>query len=995
MSSHLLDHERSAGEADVENCYRLFLAREPEERIAVTGSIGLPLASVMRSFLTSGEFQSKLKLDEDTLVISEIMLERLTPELAAWVRTIAATDLIGDREALDRRTAIGALLHDGAVRVAADTIASEHGVDLDALRIALARLDETASVIAKSALFDAVAYTHQFPEGERVAEPAAHYLLHGERAGLRPSREFDPAVYEELNADVAASSHNRLFHYETWGRLEGRSYHDWLTHHAMPSLPAGDVRPTVLLLLHEATYTGAPILGWNLAQVLSEHCNVVVVLRRGGALEQALRDVASALVEAPPLQATLDPDEMRRFAAMLASVYKPLYAIANSVETSSIAIALRHNDIPIVALVHEFWPGCTPDVRLNFYACCAALVFPAQIVEQSSFHAFREIRLQNRFVLPQGACAIPSFRGPGLPRFGSPFTTDDDLAPPSLDAVLADGTRGTEPFTVIGLGAVEMRKGVDLFMSAATAMRAKHPEIAFRFIWIGSWEHAAGTEHAALLEEQFKRSGLANCLFFYSPVDDLEPTYLRADALFLSSRLDPMPNVTIDAALRGIPVVCFAGASGMAELLAANPDTASLVVPHLDSGAAADRIAELAADTEQRIACGKAVRQLAQRCFDMTAYATILDSIGHDAARKFAEAERDRRLIDEAGAFDASIYFGADRDADTAERTSAAGYLNQTRHINFASPPVFGVILRRPCAGFHPFIYGTEAPDFPGDGSRDPLAHYIERGMPEGRWMHRVLRPDLGEVDGLDLSPASVALHGHFHYPENINDFMVALAANQFPADLFLTTTSLEAAEILRAMTSGYQRGSVVVEILSNVGRDIYAFLHVLREHIRGRYEFIGHLHGKRSVHALGQDIEFGAKWRRFLWEHLLGPSCRAGDVIIDAMRRDVRLGLVFPENGCLIGWEKNEASAAMLARRLARRGALPAHIEFPSGTMFWARVEALDGLVRAEFREEEMPGEPLPIDGTLLHAFERMLPLLCEEAGYGYATTYIPSLSR
>ncbi|WP_267389674.1 rhamnan synthesis F family protein [Sphingomonas sp. GC_Shp_3] len=922
------------------------------------------------------------------------MLARLGPELDAWVRAIAATDMIRNRDALDRCTAIGALLHNDAVRVAIDTFASEHSFDLDGLRAMLTRLDDEARVIAKSTLFDAVNYADQVPEGKHIADPAAHYLLLGERAGLKPSRNFDPTVYEEFNADVAASNHNRLFHYETWGRQEGRSYRDWLPHHAMPPLLATGDRPTVLLLLHEATYTGAPILGWNLAQTMSEHCNVVVVLRRGGALEQALRDVACALVEAPPLHVALDPDEMRRFATRLASVYKPLYTIANSVETRLIAIPLRRNGVPIVGLVHEFWPGRTPDVRLDFYACCAALVFPAQIVEQSSFRAFREVRLQNRFVLPQGVCAVPLLCASGLPRYGPPFLIDDHVPQP-LDTFLSDGQRGTDPFTVIGLGAVEMRKGIDLFMSAATALRMKHPDITFRFIWLGSWQHATGTEYAAFLEEQFRRSCLEDCLFFYPPVDNLEPIYLRADTLFLSSRLDPMPNVAIDAAMRGIPVICFDGASGMAELLAADPDTASLVVPHLDSGAAADCIAELATDAEHRIACGKAIQQLAHQRFDMTVYATSLNSIGRDAARKFAQAELDHRLIDKAGAFDASMYFGTDHDAKTVEARSVDTYLDSTRHINFGSSPVFGVILRRPCPGFHPFIYGTEAPDFPKDGSRDPLAHYVEHGMPKGRWVHRILRPDLADVDELDVSQASVALHGHFHYPENIGDFMISLAANRFPADLFLTTTSHEVANILRAATSDYRRGSVFVDILPNVGRDIYPFLHVLREHVCGQYEFVGHLHGKRSLHTLGQDPNFGAKWRRFLWEHLLGASCRAADVIIDAMRRDTQLGLVFPENGWLIGWEKNEASAAALTRRLGRPAALPAHIEFPSGTMFWARVKALSELVQANFCQEEMPIEPLPIDGTMLHAFERMLPLLCEEAGYDYATTYIPALSN
>jgi hypothetical protein len=482
--------------------------------------------------------------------------------------------------------------------------------------------------------------------------------------------------------------------------------------------------------------------------------------------------------------------------------------------------------------------------------------------------------------------------------------------------------------------------------------------------------------------------------------------------LLLSSRLDPLPNVTIDAAFRGIPVVCFDGASGTAELLAADADTATLVVPYLETGAAADRIAALACDTGLWTSRSEAMQRLAQRTFDMSTYAQVIDELGHSAARKFEGRDGDQRLIDAADAFDPLLYFGPDYVEPSGERPSSAVYLDRTNHLNFSSPPVFGVPLRRPRAGFHPFLYGNDSPDFPRDGSRDPLAHFIESGMPEGRWSHQVLRPDLIEPTDEPMDDASVpdaenrwvepdrllapvALHGHFHYVDHIGDFMTAVAANRLHADLFLTTTSAEAAEILQNATSGYQGGKVVVEIGPNVGRDIYAFLRVLRDHVQGRYDVIGHVHGKRSLHTLELDPDFGDRWRRFLWAHLLGPRYRVADMIVDTMRRDDTLGLIFPENALLTGWEKNDESAAALARRLGLHRDLPAYIEFPAGTMFWARVDALDALARAELREEEMPVEPIPTDGTMLHALERMLPLLCEEAGYRYATTYIPDIGR
>ena len=1006
MPAYLTAAESVTNDADVRQIYALLLARAPEARSSIEGSAGHPLAPVLCSFMVSDEFKSKFGLTEHGLVVSDAMLSSLDPELLGWVRSVTTQDAAGDGGTVDRLTVIRNLLGDEHMGEAFDAVGVDPR-DIDTLRVALAQLDDVIRVIDGSALFDPSYYLGQLPSDQRVAHPAAHYVLHGERTGLRPSATFDAGIYAELHADVAASNLNRLFHYEAWGQQEGRAYRDWLEGHVMAPVPADHARPTILLLLHEATYTGAPILGWNLARALSVHAQVVVVLARGGALEEPLRGVASALVLAPPARALAEPLEMQRFAERLVALYQPLYVIANSRESRPIAVALRRYGCPVVALIHEFLPGAPPGIRSDFYADCSALVFPARIVEQSSFHAFRETALQNRFILPQGPCAIPPYERPAaLTGFGPPIDPDEDPAI-SLEALLSQGERGAGPFTVVGLGAVEMRKGIDLFIAAATALRTKHPGLAFCFIWIGSWEHAIGTEHAALLMEQQERSALRGLLHFFPATDNLEPVYARADALFLSSRLDPLPNVAIDAAFRGLPVVCFDRASGMAELLSADPETADLVVPHLDSGAAADRIAALATDPAVWNAASTAIRQFAQRSFDMDVYARRLDEIGHAAARKCASADKDRLLIEDHDAFDAAIYGAANQDAAPIETIGVTAYLDETSHINFASPPVFGCILRRPSAGFHPFIYGMEGPHFPRDGSRDPLAHYVEHGRPDGRWAHRVLRPDRAAPrddagqdaisNDTDTAPPQrpVAIHGHFHYSDNIGDFMTALAVNQLRADLFLTTTSAATADVLRAATDDYAKGTVVVEVGPNVGRDIFAFLRVLRTRIGDAYDIVGHLHGKRSVHTHAIDPAYGDRWRRFLWEHLLGPEYSTADLIVAEMRRDPGLGLVFPENGFLIGWEKNIDSAAALVRRLGLRAPLPSHIEFPAGTMFWARAAALDRLIQADLGEDEMPAEPLPIDGTLLHALERMLPILCEDAGYRYATTYIPHIRQ
>ena len=137
-----------------------------------------------------------------------------------------------------------------------------------------------------------------------------------------------------------------------------------------------------------------------------------------------------------------------------------------------------------------------------------------------------------------------------------------------------------------------------------------------------------------------------------------------------------------------------------------------------------------------------------------------------------------------------------------------------------------------------------------------------------------------------------------------------------------------------------------------------------------------------------------GNRWRHFLWQHLVGPAAAVVDILLERFADEPDLGLVFPENDFLVGWEQNRTLAEGMAARLGL-SALPEHIEFPVGTMFWARPAALRLLAEAKFTGEDYPCEPLPIDGTMLHVLERMLPLVVEAVGYRYATTYFPQFTR
>ena len=137
---------------------------------------------------------------------------------------------------------------------------------------------------------------------------------------------------------------------------------------------------------------------------------------------------------------------------------------------------------------------------------------------------------------------------------------------------------------------------------------------------------------SGLLAEQAQRSGLEDRFEMLPATPNLGDVYATADAFFLSSRLDPLPNVAIDASCEGLPVICFEKPSGFAELLSSNLATRPLVVPYMDVCSAAQQICRLATDPAGYAAGRDAMLEFARETFSMDAYVEKLHAIGVAAA---------------------------------------------------------------------------------------------------------------------------------------------------------------------------------------------------------------------------------------------------------------------------------------------------------------------------------------------------------------------------
>jgi glycosyltransferase involved in cell wall biosynthesis len=318
-------------------------------------------------------------------------------------------------------------------------------------------------------------------------------------------------------------------------------------------------------------------VAYNLARELSKQFNVVLLSLRDGPLVDAFRKVATEVWT--PRRSLPKPLRAAMAVRALSNGRSLRFAILNSAMSHPVADALAQTRVPMVTLVHEFVAYLAPDEILKrLFKHSDALVFEAPLTEQDAAQRIGFPPNTLVRVYPQGQCALPE-AGPASAERQRALA--EQVRPPGQDRSIV----------VLGVGSAEYRKGIDLFVQTAGLARAKAPDLPWRFVWVGFAETPfIQNDFRLYILDQIDRSGVSDIVTLVPPTSELATAYRLADAVFQSSRLEPLGNVGIDALARGLPVFCFDRAAGFVDLLRDADLSDICVAPYLDASAMADRI---------------------------------------------------------------------------------------------------------------------------------------------------------------------------------------------------------------------------------------------------------------------------------------------------------------------------------------------------------------------------------------------------------------------
>ena len=919
------------------------------------------------------EIQANLrkKLDESAVDLSKAKESRET--LEASIRGLSAQIEENIREIAESRKALSDRAGDSSVSGPAVAALLAEVQELRAstswrvtkpLRL-VSRLVKKGSVDVEAKTYDLPAVLPGKNTAPEVLTPAPVQSFPEQIPGLPP--DFIGDVYLKLNPDLAAAGVNAAEHYLSHGRLENRRY-------ALPDFNVtrserfDTALQTVFLVSHEASRTGAPILSLNLAQVLAQKYNVVVLLLGGGALTPAFEATGATVMTASSVRGS--SFVAHYVVTQICEQFDFEFALVNSIESRPVLTVLAERFVPTISLVHEFASYTRPkEAFREALQWSSEVVFSANVTKENAFSTFPELAEASATVLPQGKCILP------------PSFADMDAEQREglrLQSLIRPKDLAPETLIVLGAGFVQLRKGVDLFLECASRVKRQAGARKFRFVWIGSgYDPDGDVTYSVYLQDQIRRADLTDEVVFLGETSAIEAAYEVADLFLLSSRLDPLPNVAIDAMSKGVPVLCFNKTTGIADFLHDVGLGPHCVAGYLDTDDIASKIIGFADSRASILEIGAQCRARAAEYFNMTGYVERLEALAHEVRSRVDQEAADYRTILEAEVL----------RPDFADMPDNAPVPHMVRR--YVRTWACGIGCRKPFPGFHPGIY-LERHGVAVAGS-DPLADYLRSGRPEGPWNYPVITP----MDTRESLPAEmrVALHVHAYYVDLLPEILERLTSNRQQVDLFISVTNPEALAAVQAHTALYAGRVVSIRTVPNRGRDIGPFFTEFFADMKDDYDIVGHFHTKKSVDL--KDGNMGKRWFAFLADNLLGnASYGMLDVIVDGFNRDRSIGMVFPDDPYISGMETNRRFAQPMSTKLGI-AAIPEYFLYPIGTMFWARPAALQPIAALALQWEDYPPEPLPYDGSMLHALERLISLAVATDAWKIATTNVKGVTR
>lgn len=336
----------------------------------------------------------------------------------------------------------------------------------------------------------------------------------------------------------------------------------------------------ILIVSHDGTRSGAPILLLNLITILRElpdiHIEVLIRDKKSGSLYQKFKELAPTEflynktkrfdLSVFKKYLTFDFNKNRQ----VSDYFSSFDVILSNTVTNGEMHHLLSKHPNVITYIHELEESIqkytTPEKLHNVLLHSALFLYPSVSVKENLIirHAVAADKL----------IYFPAY---------IPDAYYDAIS--KRTAFRKSLNISDETFVVIGVGGNHWTKGPDYFVQ--TILFAKQMDLPVKAIWLGS--DKSSIEHRRLLYD-IDKMGLTDVIMLLEPSNDVSSYLSAADLFFLSSREDAYPLVMIEAAMMRLPLIYFKGSGGAAEFIAHD---AGFEIEYARTDLACDKIAQL------------------------------------------------------------------------------------------------------------------------------------------------------------------------------------------------------------------------------------------------------------------------------------------------------------------------------------------------------------------------------------------------------------------
>lgn len=275
--------------------------------------------------------------------------------------------------------------------------------------------------------------------------------------------------------------------------------------------------------------------------------------------------------------------------------------------------------------------------------------------------------------------------------------------------------------------------------------------------------------------------------------------------------------------------------------------------------------------------------------------------------------------------------------------------------------------------------------DFADHGGSAELlnqAHcYFEQAFQQGMQKLSVTQMTLSELQSEASNSGDVhgkiAVHLHLYYYDLLSEMLQYLNCISQQFDLFVSipqNSKCRIPDLDKIFHSGIARLQRLKIIRTpNVGRDIAPMIINFGMELL-KYDYICHIHTKKSSHGTIATEQ----WRNSILNKLMGSPSVVQKILHLLENGTAKIIYPAPSFGIhydSTGWAGNFSIAKELAAKYWKMDLAEFPIiDFSKGSMFWARSSAIRKILTLPLTYHDFPSEPIPTDGTLAHAIERLL---------------------